>query len=53
MVAIDGGNSTQAVPVEITLSDENDNAPVFLGRAYLGQVAEQNLTFTSPVTVQV
>uniref|UniRef100_A0A1I8H1P8 Cadherin domain-containing protein n=1 Tax=Macrostomum lignano TaxID=282301 RepID=A0A1I8H1P8_9PLAT len=48
----DGGGFVTAVQMEILLSDQNDQAPVFTRLSYFGVVKENSFTFDSPVQVE-
>ncbi|XP_066289164.1 protein dachsous-like [Branchiostoma lanceolatum] len=53
VLAVDGGNPPRSstVEVSITVTDVNDNPPVFLGTPYREKVAEDTPTGTSVFTV--
>ena len=53
VVATDGGGLQQTVPLSVTITDSNDNSPVFLRDQYYVILDERSRTFSRPVTVQV
>ena len=53
VVARDGGGVQQTVPLSVTITDSNDNSPVFLRDQYYVILDEGSTTFSRSVTVQV
>lgn len=53
VVATDGGDLQQTVPLTVNITDRNDNPPVFQRDQYDAVLREGDTVFSRPVKVEV